>query len=139
MKNKFVACCFILVSLFLTSCKNQKEEQATDKVGTEVKEEQAETNPDTADFAEQETTEAWIEKIKQYLATEYLSPADLRAIKKDQRKFQVVQIDLNQDGEKEIFINFVSSYFCGSGGCTLLLLNKQLEPITEFTVTQTPI
>ena len=33
----------------------------------------------------------------------------------------------------------MSSYFCGSGGCTFLLLDKYAEVITKFTVTRAPI
>lgn len=78
-------------------------------------------------------------KLKKYLAEEYLTEADNRAIEEKDRIFQLYEIDLNNDGNKEVFVNFVSPYFCGSGGCTLLLLNSDLKLITKFTVTRTPI
>ena len=120
--------------LLLTSCKNQN-----------AKETPAETDDiDTQEqiYVESEDEKEYVillDKIENYILTEYLTERDLRSISKEQRKFQFHQIDLNGDGKNEIFINFVTSYFCGTGGCSVLLLNDHLEFITEFTVTRTPI
>ena len=46
---------------------------------------------------------------------------------------------MNNDGKQELFINFITPYFCGSGGCTLLLLDNNWKTITRFTVTSTPL
>ncbi len=78
-------------------------------------------------------------KLKKYLAEKYLTEADNRAIEDKDRIFQLYEIDLNNDGDKEIFVNFISPYFCGTGGCTMLLLNSDLKLITTFTVTQIPL
>lgn len=78
-------------------------------------------------------------KIGNYLRKNYLDEADLRSISTEQRKFQFSTIDLNSDGVDEIFVYLNSNYFCGSGGCTFLLLDKTLNLITKFTVTKTPI
>lgn len=78
-------------------------------------------------------------KIKKYLAEEFLTEADLRAIEEKDRLFQLYTMDLNNDGQDEVFVNFLTPYFCGSGGCTLLLLNTELKLITKFTVTNIPI
>lgn len=122
----------ILAGLSFNSCKNDTSKKT-----------QSETNPseegNTTDSEEQSQNEELANKVKSYIIQEYLTEADLRAISGDQRKFQLAQIDLNNDGKNEIFVNFTSTYFCGSGGCTLLLLNDQLEPVTEFTVTRTPL
>ncbi|MGY0407332.1 MAG: hypothetical protein ACWIPJ_03110, partial [Polaribacter sp.] len=56
---------------------------------------------------------------------------------KNQRKFQLYKVDLNNDGNKEVFVNFMTSYFCGTGGCTILLLNSNLKKINKFTVIRT--
>ena len=80
-----------------------------------------------------------VEKVKTYITAHYLTEADLRAISKEDRKFQLHEIDLNNDGKKEIFVNFMTPYFCGTGGCSILLLNDKIEPITKFTVTRTPL
>lgn len=79
------------------------------------------------------------EKIAHYIADEYLTPGDLKAIPMSDRKFRYQQIDLNTDGKMEIFVSFSTPYFCGTGGCTVLLLDDHLKPITKFTVTTPPL
>lgn len=131
MKPKSVMLIMISVGLLFGSCKDGESK----KISTETKiitEETVNPEPET-EFAK------LLDKVENYVLTEYLTEGDLRAIPKDQRKFQLHQIDLNNDGKKEVFVNFTSTYFCGTGGCNVLLLNDQLKLITEFTVTRTPI
>ncbi|TRZ42771.1 hypothetical protein DMZ48_11915 [Robertkochia solimangrovi] len=64
---------------------------------------------------------------------------DMEFLKPEDRKFQFDQLDLNGDGNKEIFIRFLTSYFCGTGGCDLLLLKSDLSEITHFTVMNVPL
>lgn len=78
-------------------------------------------------------------KIRHYIVTQYLTSKDLDIIPKDERIFQFEQIDLNNDGKKEIFINFKTSYFCGNAGCNMVLLSHDLRPITKFTIMRTPL
>jgi hypothetical protein len=80
-----------------------------------------------------------LEKIAHYIANDYLSPADLKVIGMNERKFRFEPIDLNGDGRKEVFISFFTPYFCGTGGCTMILLDDNLKPITKFTVTRPPV
>ena len=79
------------------------------------------------------------EKIAHYITTDYLSKADLETIVMNERKFRYQQIDLNGDGNKEVFVIFSTPYFCGTGGCAMILLDHQLQPITKFTVTRPPV
>jgi hypothetical protein len=46
--------------------------------------------------------------------------------------------DLNNDGKKEIFVALVSPYFCGSGGCTLLILNPDFTLNSRMTLVNFP-
>ena len=94
---------------------------------------------DAATIISETVNDPLARKLKKYLAEEYLTEADNRAIEEKERLFQLYEIDLDNDGKKEVFVNFVSPYFCGSGGCTLLLLNSDLKLITKFTVTRIPI
>ena len=55
------------------------------------------------------------------------------------RKFRFYEVDLNGDNKNEYFVSFSNSYFCGSGGCTYLLLSNDLNLINRFTVTRSPI
>ena len=77
-------------------------------------------------------------KLKKYLAEEYHNEIDSSAIPEKDRLFQLYEIDLNNDGTKEIFINLISPYFCASDGCTVLFLSSDLKLITKFTATKTP-
>lgn len=76
------------------------------------------------------------EKIAHYIADDYLTPGDLKAIPMNDRKFRYQQIDLNGDGKMEVFVSFYAPYFCGTGGCSMVLLDDHLKPITKFTVTR---
>jgi hypothetical protein len=54
------------------------------------------------------------------------------------RKFIFFEYDLNDDGAREIFVGLTGPYFCGSGGCTTLLLGAEGALITKFTVSERP-
>lgn len=50
--------------------------------------------------------------------------------------------DLNHDGVEEVLVYLVSRNFCGSGGCSLLILQQQngvYNLISDFGVTQVPV
>lgn len=125
----------IFAGLSLNSCKNDPSKNTQ----SETTELNLSEEVITSDFEIQSQNEEVANKVKSYIIDTYLTEGDLRAISEDQKKFQLVQIDLNNDGKNEVFVNFTSSYFCGTGGCTLLLLNDQVKPVTEFTVTRTPL
>lgn len=143
----------ILVSftaLLYHSCKNENTKSPQENSNTI----ETETNKDstvknlsntikkqtiTIDYAKQSVNEELAAEIKKFITSSYLSEGDLRVIPEKDRKFQLYQIDLNGDGENEVFVNFMTSYFCGTGGCNLLLLNNKLEVITKFTVLRTPL
>lgn len=119
----------IIAGVFFSSCNNNTSENKQ----TEVE------NNETIDtnYALQNVDDNLANKVKEYITTKFLTEADLRAISKEDRHFQLYKSDLNNDGSEEIFVNFGTSYFCGTGGCTVLLLNSQLELITKFSPTQT--
>ncbi|MGV8962078.1 MAG: hypothetical protein ACOH2V_01705 [Candidatus Saccharimonadaceae bacterium] len=134
--NKSILITFaIIAGLFFSSCKksssvnNQKEEKKEIKIKNE--------EPIVSDYAKQSVDDELADRVKNYITTKFLTEGDLRAISEDQRKFQLYKIDLNNDGKEEIFVNFITSYFCGSGGCTVLLLDNHLELVTRFSPTQT--
>jgi hypothetical protein len=70
--------------------------------------------------------------IESYLKT-YLQ-ADLKTMSEDNRKYAYDTFDLNNDGKKEVFVALISPYFCGSGGCTLLILNPDFTLHSRMTV-----
>ena len=55
------------------------------------------------------------------------------------KRFIFFEYDLNEDGNKEILVGFTGPYFCGTGGCTQLLLDNQGNVITTFSVSDYPV
>lgn len=131
--------------LFVVSCKNKTEESTTtleetpmEEVAVEASQEMEVESQEMNDYAPQSNDDAMAANIKNFLKNDYLKN-DLTNLEEIDRKFQFYKIDLNNDGKEEIMVNFLSPYFCGSGGCTLLLLSHEAEVITKFSVTRTPI
>jgi hypothetical protein len=59
-------------------------------------------------------------------------------ISKENRRFIFFETDLNNDGSNEIFVGFNGMDFCGTGGCTALLLTADGKLIDYFTVADYP-
>ncbi|WP_281240270.1 hypothetical protein [Flavobacterium praedii] len=55
------------------------------------------------------------------------------------KKFIFFEYDLKEDDKNEILVGLRGPYFCGSGGCTHLLLDYQGNVITTFSVSGNPI
>lgn len=118
----------IIVVLLVTNCKNDKAETTSESPETET----------TSVNAEPEGKDNTAEKIKTFLTDNYLKN-DMKILQDIDRKFQFHEVDLNHDGQNEIFVRFMSPYFCGTGGCTFLLLDPNMNIITQFSVTRAPI
>ncbi len=118
----------ILATLLVTSCKNDKTEITSESPETET----------TSVKAEPEGKDNTAEKIKTFLTDNYLKN-DMKTLQDIDRKFQYHEVDLNHDGKNEIFVRFMSPYFCGTGGCTFLLMDPNMNIITQFSVTKAPI
>ena len=131
----------ICLMIFSISCKEKVSNQSSDQVLEEkddAVDDQITITETTAQFAPQSTDEQTAANLKNFLINDFLKD-DISYLQPNDRKFQFYKIDLNQDGNDEIFVRFMSPYFCGSGGCTFLLLDKYGEIITKFTVTRAPI
>ncbi len=127
--------------LAVTACKQNKEEHIDVIEPTTPIEATTDTlNPVEKEvFKPQTVADELAVKIKDFINSRFLKPNDLQAINVDEKKFQLFQVDLNKDGKNEVFVYLNSPYFCGSGGCTVLLLSDKLELITKFTVTRPPL
>ena len=64
---------------------------------------------------------------------------DLELISTTDRSFRYHAFDLNNDGKDEYLVGFSNSYFCGSGGCTVYLLNNDFSIDTKFSVVKYPV
>ena len=132
--------------LVFVACKNQNTEaEETDSgaqiEGTEemVTEEVEESTANTQEFYASATDDDQMAaNIKNFLMFDYLKN-DMEILSANDRKFQFYKIDMNGDEKEEYFVRFMSPYFCGSGGCTLLLLDHESNIITKFTVMEPPL
>lgn len=111
---------------------------------SDIPEQQGTANPDSATV---ENTEAFtqddqenIQRLIRLTLTD-LFKEDLERgfLDSASRKITYDQVDLNGDGNLEIFVGMTGSYFCGSGGCTIYLLSNQGDVITRFTVVDYPV
>ena len=141
MRNLYIT----FICLLVLSCKG--EGQQSSKTNDQAPEHMTASDTITKDeipekeateFVPQSTDEQTANNLKNFLVNDFLKD-DISFLEPKDRKFQFYKIDLNDDGNEEIFVRFVGSYFCGSGGCTFLLLDKYGEFITKFTVTRAPI
>lgn len=110
-----------------------KNEQNTENIG-----QRKDSTSKTVKYAKQSEDELMSKNISNFLVKDFLKK-DLKSMTQEDRNFQMYLIDLNGDGKDEYFVRLMGTYFCGSGGCTFLLLDRYSEVITKFTVTDAPV
>ncbi|MDY3547570.1 hypothetical protein PG291_03025 [Riemerella anatipestifer] len=123
-----------VAAMLLFSCNTDKNKVTETSANDSI----SKVETSTTDSLATETNEALALRVKDYLNNSFLTKEDANAIMPEDKKFSLAQIDLNNDGKNEVFVYLNSPYFCGSGGCTVLLLQNDLKPITTFTVTRPP-
>lgn len=79
------------------------------------------------------------EVVRKALTTFYKEDLEKNFIEQSSRKFIFFEYDLNGDNKKEIFVGLTGGYFCGSGGCTFLILDNVGNKVSSFTVSDYPI
>ncbi|UQB68815.1 hypothetical protein [Epilithonimonas zeae] len=134
MKNSIIIRGLILATVSVFSC--SKTEQTSSSEPQKISLSDSVT---AKPQIQPDNQRAITEKIAHYIANDYLTPADLKSIGMNDRKFRYNTIDLNDEGKMEVFVSFSTPYFCGTGGCSMILLNDHLQPITKFTVIRPPI
>jgi len=131
----------ILTMVAFIACKEQssgnntaENESATtsEEVTTESNEEASNNSSPVQD------EDLMAANIRNFLTRDYLKD-DLASLNENDRKFQYAAIDLNGDGKDEYFIRFMSPYFCGTGGCSMVLIDHESNVITEFSVMEPPL
>jgi hypothetical protein len=146
MKLKIAAMTLILAVISISCQREKKKDLDLDAPVTVEESANPEAKVETTDvsssreqevYAPQSTNEQTAANLRNFLKS-YTS-SDYELLTENDKRFQFYEVDLNDDGDKEIFVRFMGPYFCGSGGCTFLLLDKYAEIITKFTVTRAPI
>jgi hypothetical protein len=79
-----------------------------------------------------------INLVRNYLHSNFKTDLDKGIIDSLSRRYFIDLHDLNNDGQGEIFVGLAGPYFCGSGGCTIILLSNKGNLITRFTVARYP-
>lgn len=128
-----------LSALLLVGCeKSTEEKQPKDNLSLQENANNTTLQNEDKGFATNSVDDLMSKNITNYLTQSYLKD-DLPFLSENDRKFQMYKVDLNGDGKDEYFVLLMGSYFCGSGGCTFLLLDRYSEIITKFTVMRPPI
>ncbi|ENG5659807.1 hypothetical protein [Flavobacterium psychrophilum] len=135
MRQVFFAA--MLLSVVFTSCKKTETKDSVavepgvveQKVDSLVVKDKAELTKET-----EET-----KKIRNWIMTSVLTKDDLTSTDKTSGGFQYDSYDLNGDGQLEYLVKASASYLCGSGGCSLFILNFKFKEIQEFSISSTPI
>lgn len=74
-----------------------------------------------------------VEKIKTYLTGEYGEKSEFP------RRFIYDLVDMNDDGKQEYLIGLMGPDFCGTGGCTMLILGQDLKLLSKITLVKYPV
>ncbi|WP_224489559.1 hypothetical protein [Robertkochia flava] len=129
----------LLMFLFLFSCREDSRkdhagagQEVSEKTGDAV-----DTEPDVSRYDPATSDTVLAGRISEKLRE--LFREDLEVMTEFDRRYQFYKVNLDTDASGEVLIRFLSPYFCGSGGCTLLALDNDLSLITRFTVTRPPI
>jgi hypothetical protein len=79
------------------------------------------------------------EAVRRFLQTQLTDQSSDRDLT---TRYSLAFVDLNGDSQLEVIVYIVSQTWCGSGGCTMLVLKPKgstYEVVTETSVTRPPI
>lgn len=139
-----------LIALFgLTSCKKEAKQEETPIDSTTLVVDTAKTeamvDPDPTDtipagsYGINSSNLKTADLIRLTIKDLYKDDLAKNFIDDNSKKFIFFEYDLNEDGKKEILVGLTGGYFCGTGGCTQLLLDNQGNVITQFSVSGNPV
>lgn len=122
----------------LSSCNNKKETEVTEVKTDSIIVDTPVVVKDTVQYKESTNNPKTVDLVRAALQNKIFK-ADTASIDAKNRKFIIDEIDLNNDGKKEIFVGFNGMDFCGNAGCDTYLLSSEGDVITKFTIVQYPI
>lgn len=127
---------FLLIFLFLSACRETKSLEDLQSITEILEEDTLSPSPKPYTQDDQENIQRL---IRLTLLDSYKEDIELGIVDSLSRRYNYVQVDLNNDTKKEILVGLIGPYFCGSGGCTVLLLTNHGDIITQFSVVKYPI
>jgi hypothetical protein len=136
----------IMISTGFAGCsggENQSKGEDSSEVArpSDVQEDVA-ADPDPSDtipatdYVQHTTNAATAARLKAALPV--ILKKELMGADSSARRFVFYETDLNDDGKNEVLVGFTGMNWCGSGGCTALLLSSDGDLITHFTVAGFP-
>lgn len=147
--KKVIVTLALLAFFGITSCKKEAklEESTADTTAVAVDSSKAEAmvDPDPTDtipagsYGINSSSLKTADLIRLTLKDLYKDDLAKNFIDDNSKKFIFFEYDLNEDGKKEILVGLTGGYFCGTGGCTQLLLDDQGNVITQFSVSGNPV
>jgi putative lipoprotein len=84
--------------------------------------------------AEPVTNPVLIKALETYIAKQGANPKETQ--------YRIAEIDLNGDKKKDALVLFQDSYWCGTGGCTMLVfknINNNLKLISVISLVRDPV
>lgn len=141
---------FILISLLIlgtVGCQSPKsdENEQPESIQTEMAVPEEVYDPDPTDtipgnlYAINSSSKETADLVRKTIQGMFKDDLDKNIIDDYSRKFIFFEYDLNDDGKTEIMVGFTGPYFCGSGGCSQLILDHEGNIITRFTVADYPV
>lgn len=144
---------FVMIALLgFVSCKNQNKTSLPESNTQEMQEDSAKSvaqeplvDPDPTDtipaelYGKNSSGMQTAALVRLTLQDLYKKDLEKNFIDENSRKYIFFEYDLNDDGKNEIFVGLIGTYFCGSGGCTQLILDDQGNVISTFTVSDYPV
>lgn len=147
--KKVIVTLALLAFFGITACKKEAkpEESTADTTAVAVDSSKAEAmvDPDPTDtiaagsYGINSSSLKTADLIRLTLKDLYKDDLAKNFIDDNSKKFIFFEYDLNEDGKKEILVGLTGGYFCGTGGCTQLLLDDQGNVITQFSVSGNPV
>ena len=133
--------------LVVLSCQSpsSRENTQADSVQTEIAIPEETYDPDPTDtipgkgYGINSSSKETAELVRKTVQDLFKDDLDKNIVDEYSRKFIFFEYDLNEDGNKEIMVGFTGPYFCGSGGCSQIILDKRGNVISRFTVSDYPV
>lgn len=126
----------VIILIFFSSCRETKSLEELESVAEILTKDSVKLHPEPYTQDDQENIRRLIELT---LLEAFKEDIGLGIVDSLSRQYNYVQVDLNSDTKKEILVGLIGPYFCGSGGCTVLLLTNHGDIITQFSVVKYPI
>ena len=143
---------FLCLILMTTSCTSKNgsvkkhEEMEIPMAKSQVTEEPAIlADPDPTDdipaedYLAASSSQEAAEIVRTALQKQFKEDIEKGLLEENARKFVQYEYDLDGDGTNEILVGLIGPYFCGSGGCTQFILDREGNEITKFSVANYPV